>query len=99
VIHAVDKTHAGNTDSSVMYIPVCPVTEANAKYMAKQRDAFIKGIPAPDFPGGEGESNHRGRPTLESLQISTLARQAAGVEKISSESGIVIEKANKILGF
>jgi Protein of unknown function (DUF1479) len=85
-----------------MYIPVCPVTEANAKYMAKQRDAFLKGIPAPDFPGGEGESKHIGRPTLESLQevsVSVLARQAAGIEKITSENGPVIDKANKILGF
>ncbi|KAI9053635.1 hypothetical protein LZ554_002589 [Drepanopeziza brunnea f. sp. 'monogermtubi'] len=64
-IHAVDKTHAGASDSSVMYIPVCPMTELNAKYAAGQRDAFLAGIPPPDFPGGVGESEHVGRATAQ----------------------------------
>ena len=42
-IHAVDKFHAGETDSSVMYIPCCPLTEANAKYLVRQREAFADG--------------------------------------------------------
>ncbi|KAF5018876.1 hypothetical protein F66182_9137, partial [Fusarium sp. NRRL 66182] len=51
-IHAVDKVHAGTSDSSVLYIPVCPVTKQNGEYMARQRDAFRAGTPGPDFPGG-----------------------------------------------
>lgn len=50
-IHAVDKVHAGTGDSSVMYIPCCPLTETNAEYLVRQREAFAEGRPAPDFPG------------------------------------------------
>ncbi len=31
-IHAVDKVHAGKGDSSVMYIPACPLSEVNTRY-------------------------------------------------------------------
>lgn len=55
-IHAVDKVHAGKSDSSVLYIPACPLTEANARYLVRQRECFLKGLPSPDFPGGLGES-------------------------------------------
>lgn len=60
-VHAVDRVHGGKGDSSVLYIPVCPLTEANAKYLGVQRDAFESGTPGPDFPGGTGESQHVGR--------------------------------------
>jgi len=40
----VDKLHAGKTDSSVMYIPACPLTEANAEYLVRQREAFFGGM-------------------------------------------------------
>ena len=42
-IHGVDKTHAGTTDSSVMYIPASPLTEANARYLVRQRETFFEG--------------------------------------------------------
>lgn len=42
-IHAVDKTHAGKSDSSVLYIPACPLTERNAEYLARQRNCFLRG--------------------------------------------------------
>lgn len=42
-IHAVDKTHAGKSDSSVLYIPACPLTERNAEYLVRQRDCFLRG--------------------------------------------------------
>ncbi|PMD61680.1 DUF1479-domain-containing protein [Hyaloscypha bicolor E] len=60
-IHAVDKLHAGRGDSSVMYIPACPLTEVNSRYLVRQREAFLNGTPGPDFPGGKGESEHVGR--------------------------------------
>ena len=43
-IHAVDAVHMGKKDSSVLYVPTCPLTEANAVYLAKQREAFAKGM-------------------------------------------------------
>ena len=68
-IHAVDSIHAGATDSSVLYIPACPLTEANAAYLARQRETFAEGLPGPDFPtaaaaaaGAEGgEAGFKGR--------------------------------------
>ena len=47
-IHAVDKIHVGKDDSSVMYIPACPLTEANAGYLVRQREAFFEGRSPPE---------------------------------------------------
>ena len=43
-IHAVDPVHRGKDDSSALYIPVCPLTEVNAAYLTKQREAFLAGM-------------------------------------------------------
>jgi len=50
VVHSVESYHNGPTDSSVMYIPAVPLTVQNVHYLAKQRDAFLQGKSAPDFP-------------------------------------------------
>lgn len=104
-IHAVDKDHKGNGDSSVMYIPACPLTEANASYLARQREAFLQGTPGPDFPGGKGESEHTGRPGVRDIEIAggKEGLRAMGFEKwdIESEEGegrkMLLKKANEIL--
>ena len=107
-IHAVDAVHQGASDSSVLYIPVCPITEANAKYLATQRDAFRRGFPGPDFPGGEGESAHVGRPTEESMRRQVGEEGLASMEFGKLDVDFVTErlggreavnKANEILGF
>jgi hypothetical protein len=104
----VDKVHAGSSDSSVMYIPVCPVTESNAEYLARQRDAFLAGLPGPDFPGGKGESEHFGRPTELYLRqhSNNEALRSMGIERLSEMDGAenpgarkVLQKANVALGF
>jgi hypothetical protein len=56
-IHAVDSIHAGSTDSSVMYIPTCPLTETNAEYLVRQREAFNAGKRA--FTNTEHFTRHR----------------------------------------
>ncbi|MCJ1437370.1 hypothetical protein MMC27_006757 [Xylographa pallens] len=105
-IHAVDKIHEGKSDSSVLYIPVCPITETNVEYLVRQRDAFLSGLPGPDFPGGKGESEHIGRPTLEYLSkhAQNEGMQAMGLESLSTMGGedmiggkIAIERANEML--
>ncbi|KAH7237722.1 uncharacterized protein BKA55DRAFT_520407 [Fusarium redolens] len=97
-IHSVDKVHAGTSDSSVLYIPICPITAQNAEYMVRQRDAFLRGTPGPDFPGGAGESEHVGRGTEKMLDGA--ARRAMGLEALKTEGeNEVVEKANRILGF
>ncbi|PVH88398.1 DUF1479 domain protein [Cadophora sp. DSE1049] len=107
-IHAVDQVHTGKTDSSVMYIPVCPATELNAKYLAQQRETFAAGIPAPDFPGGKGESEHIGRATTESVsrEANELGLSSMGLSKLSKPEGEnlpgaqkMIQRANQLLGF
>ena len=107
-IHAVDKIHAGRTDSSVLYIPVCPLTEHNAQYLRRQRNTFLNGTPSPDFGGGEGESKHVGRPTVHDLptMMDSDGLRAMGLmEWDSAAPGLskgqreVMDRANKELGF
>ncbi|EMT73401.1 hypothetical protein NOF04DRAFT_3579 [Fusarium oxysporum II5] len=97
-IHSVDKVHAGTSDSSVLYIPICPITTQNAEYMVRQRDAFLRGTPGPDFPGGAGESGHVGRGTEKMLDGA--ARRAMGLSALRTEGeNDVVAEANRILGF
>ncbi|TFK74767.1 DUF1479-domain-containing protein [Pluteus cervinus] len=67
VVHAVEAQHKGLSDSSVLYIPAVPLTLHNAVYLRDQRINFLSGLPAPDFPGGEGESKFVGRATAEDV--------------------------------
>jgi hypothetical protein len=106
-IHAVDKKHNGTSDSSVLYIPVCPTTEESAKYVARQREAFLDGTPAPDFPGGVGESKHVGRPTEEYVRrcATSVGLQSVGLDMLvpadgeSEGSAEALRRANSVLGF
>ena len=106
-IHAVDKIHLGSMDSSVLYIPACPLTERNAQYLVRQRETFLHGTPGPDFPGGLGESKHIGRPTAEHLMQNAGKNglQALGLEAWFDDRALLdgerrmLEKANEILGF
>ncbi|KAF2820400.1 DUF1479-domain-containing protein [Ophiobolus disseminans] len=107
-IHSVDKTHAGKADSSVLYIPACPMTEDNANYLIRQRENFVNGTPSPDFGGGIGESEHVGRIKAEDLQqlVGDEGCRAMGLKEWdSAEQGltpgqrVILDRANKILGF
>ncbi|CAG7942435.1 unnamed protein product [Penicillium salamii] len=107
-IHAVDKVHQGTGDSSVMYIPACPVTAGNVEYVKRQKSDFLAGTPPPDFPGGVGESAHVGHTTLEDLKSLTTQEgmRAFGLEKWDSENKdllpgqrCVLMTANEILGY
>lgn len=75
-IHAVDKVHSGKSDSSVLYIPACPLTEVNVEYIVRQREAFLTGRPGPDFPGGMGESDFVNRMGPEDVE------RAGGIEAL-----------------
>ncbi|AEO68213.1 uncharacterized protein THITE_2052208 [Thermothielavioides terrestris NRRL 8126] len=106
-IHAVDKKHGGTSDSSVLYIPVCPTTKASAEYVARQRAAFLQGTPGPDFPGGEGESRHIGRATEDYVKkyCDPVGVQAMGLGKLATVEGdteggkAAVQQANEVLGF
>ena len=107
-IHSVDKTHAGKSDSSVLYIPACPMTEDNAKYLARQRENFVNGTPSPDFGGGVGESQHVGRIKAEAMLelVGEEGCRAMGLQEWDSDAAgltpgqrVILDRANKILGF
>lgn len=105
-IHAVDNIHAGKSDSSVLYIPACPLTEGNAEFLARQRRAFVDGTPSPDFGGGVGESQHVGRPGVElvqsvneheGMQAFGLKAWDTGVAGLSPGQKKLLSSANRIL--
>ena len=107
-IHAVDSIHAGRTDSSVLYIPACPLTVSNAEYLARQRERFLAGTPSPDFGGGKGESEHVGRPGVQDVENVDAGdgMRAFGLKEWDSDAeGLsigqreVMDRANKVLGF
>ncbi|KAI1506419.1 hypothetical protein F5X99DRAFT_2388 [Biscogniauxia marginata] len=56
---------AGPTTSMLVYTPAAPLTQTNALYLARQRKAFLRGHPGPDFDStGTGlgsEAPHTGR--------------------------------------
>jgi hypothetical protein len=82
VVHAVEAEHRGDEaakDSSVLYIPVIPLTMASFDYIQSQRENFAKGIPPNDFPGGEGESRHAGRGVAQDI-TTKQGRRAMGLE-------------------
>ena len=91
-IHAVDKVHAGTSDSSVLYIPACPLTEVNVSYMTRQREAFLEGRPGPDFPGGKGEGEFVGRMRIEDVE------EAGGVEGLRA-AGLEDWDDGRVSGF
>ena len=105
-IHAVESTHGGHTDSSVFYIPAAPLTLRNAHYLVRQRETFAHGFPAPDFPGGEGESDFVGpeRGRVSDVRGAS-GKWAMGLDRIPERDGMtpgelqVVREANKVLGF
>jgi len=105
-IHAVESTHGGHADSSVFYIPAAPLTLRNAHYLVRQRENLAKGFPAPDFPGGVGESEFTGpeRGRMSDVRGAS-GKWAMGLDRIPVREGMtpgelqVVREANKALGF
>lgn len=106
-IHAVDMVHTGKSDSSVLYIPASPTTRANVDYIRQQRDAFEAGIPPNDFPGGVGESEHVGRPGVETIKevgstagLKSLGYAPFDLSQARSEGEAeVLRYSNTVMGF
>ncbi|RAO68294.1 uncharacterized protein BHQ10_004306 [Talaromyces amestolkiae] len=102
-IHSVDKEHHGKGDSSVIYIPVCPMTSSNVQYLVRQREAALKYSPPPDFPdaGGVGEQGFTGQLDWSSVPIDGLQAMGMGSkswetsENMSDGEKAIIEAANR----
>nr|POF12278.1 hypothetical protein CFP56_76037 [Quercus suber] len=52
------------------------------RYVAQQRDAFLAGVPPPDFPGGVGESQFTDRAHVSDIQ-SEAGRIAMGLSPVA----------------
>ncbi|CAE6529377.1 unnamed protein product [Rhizoctonia solani] len=87
LIHSVESEHNGTEDSSVMYIPAVPVTATNAAYVARQRDAFLAGMPPSDFTQypdtGESQFAFKGLP--EHIQ-SSEGQSAMGLKPFNTST-------------
>lgn len=103
-IHSVDKEHRGRGDSSVLYIPACPMTPPNVEFLMKQRKAAVAYAPPPDFPGagGEGELGFKGAFDWNSLPTDGLRAMGLGSQKwdvnenMSDGERKVVEDANRM---
>ncbi|KAL2674064.1 hypothetical protein Neosp_012510 [[Neocosmospora] mangrovei] len=101
-IHGTESENTGNVDACVFYIPSVPLTASNAQYVAQQRDAFLKGVPPPDFPGGRGESEFADRGSTKDI-LSDSGRLAMGLSPLNTSEATkgkegLVSEVNKILG-
>ncbi|WWC60260.1 uncharacterized protein I303_102827 [Kwoniella dejecticola CBS 10117] len=104
MIHSVESVHKGTGPSAVLYIPAVPLTTQNIRYIKDQRTNFLSGRPGPDFPGGVGESQFKGR-GMDGDITNKEGRQAMGLEPFELLPGLsegeqtLRRTANEILGF
>ncbi|KAE8542256.1 hypothetical protein D1P53_001029 [Cryptococcus gattii VGV] len=82
-IHGTENNNTGDVDACVFYIPAVPTTPNNVQYIAQQRDAFLHGVPPPDFPGGAGESQFSDRATPKDIQ-SEAGKFAMGLKPLEA---------------
>jgi hypothetical protein len=76
-VHDVDESNRVYV-FLVMYIPSVPLTPQNLSYLARQREAFEKGRPPPDFPQGRGEAGFVGLGREEDV-VGAEGRRAMGL--------------------
>ncbi|OXG77983.1 hypothetical protein C345_06401 [Cryptococcus neoformans A2-102-5] len=97
-IHGTESNNTGDVDACVFYIPAVPTTPNNVQYIAQQRDAFLHGVPPPDFPGGTGESQFSDRATPKDIQ-SEAGKFAMGLKPLDASKGVLAKSVNSILGY
>ncbi|SPO21918.1 related to DUF1479 domain protein [Ustilago trichophora] len=95
-VHSVESKHGGKGDSSVLYIPAIPTTKVNWEYVLEQRNCFERGVPPPDFPGGKGESEYKGRGEIAMVK-GQKARRSLGLEKFDVNPARASEEEKRLL--
>jgi hypothetical protein len=109
-VYALDNTPGtgSDIDTTILYLPACPLTQTNALYLARQRKAFLLGQPGPDFAVqsmNRGESIHMARPGVQEVSDTggDDGLRAAGLlpwDDDDAETDVeaeVLEMANNIL--
>jgi len=78
VVHGVEDAHTGAGYSNVMYIGAAPMCAKNARYLARQKPAFLEGRSAPDFAAENFEAEYvaRGGPDM----LTPLGRTQMGFD-------------------
>lgn len=99
----------GSPPATFLYVPACPLTRANALYIARQRRAFVLGFPGPHFtshPGSDvGESRHMGRPGVQEVHDAggEMALRAMGLlaweedDAVDEDERMLLRMANGLL--
>ena len=77
IIHAVEDHHKGSGYSNVIYIGAAPYCAKNARYLERQKAAFLAGESAPDFSAENFEVDFGGRATVSDL--SELGKRQMGL--------------------
>lgn len=77
IVHAVEDAHTGTGYSNVIYIGAAPYCAKNAAYLARQREAFLRGESAPDFAPENYETRFEGRATA--ADLSDLGMKQMGL--------------------
>jgi hypothetical protein len=78
IVHAVEDEHRGKGYSNVVYAGAAPLCPKNARYLERQKAAFLKGESAPDFAPENYETTFEGRATTHDL--TELGRKQMGLE-------------------
>lgn len=104
VIHSVEDMHTGPSDSSVMYIGATPLSPHNVRYLVGHRDNFLKRIPPPDFPQGNGLGESQFVGHGEESDMTPEGLVAMGLRPFTAKEGAsrgakeAVKDANAILG-
>lgn len=72
--------------------PPCPSPSFSAAYLKKQAEHFAQGIPAPDFPQGQGESLNVGRATADDI-TDPAGRRMLGLDRFDEDGATEGERA------
>lgn len=78
----------------------CPLL-FSAAYLKRQAEHFALGLPAPDFPQGQGESLNANRSTPDDI-VDLAARRMLGLERFEEDGAAtegereVVQEANRI---
>lgn len=92
-----------------MYIPAVPLTPHNLSYIVRQREHFLSGAPAPDYPQNTSHISEAGlvkKGTKEDIGTDPVALRAMGIGSVPfnvDEEGLPVgarkmrEMANQML--
>lgn len=76
LVHAVEDTHTGSDESSVVYIGSAPLCKRNKAFLELQKPTFLQGLSSPDFAKENREVNYTNRASL--ADLSDLGKKQMG---------------------